>query len=200
MLFKSLFFMVIVLSFVVQPVNCGSFLSFQPWRVVKYSSIDFESHMFNYEQFVELSNSNPDRTLDKVYLYITTHATDEALYEGVDPYCMTFCFWTYDGVKEIQIDSIEILNPDLNGQSDDYFEGKTSLITEYHQTVNSMTMEVSVSEYTIGTYSTPYVFNLKNYKRESIDVRIMYTIGSKKNEIVVPLKRYEEKGLFQYRY
>ena len=118
--------MVIVLSFVVQPVNCGSFLSFQPWRVVKYSSIDFESHTFNYEQFVELSNSNPDRTLDKVYLYITTHATDEALYEGVDPYCMTFCFWTYDGVKEIQIDSIEILNPDLNGQSADYFEGKTS--------------------------------------------------------------------------
>ena len=43
-------------------------------------------------------------------------------------------------------------------------------------------------------------FNLKNYKRESIDVKIMYTIGSKTNDIVVPLKRYEKKGLFQFRY
>ena len=58
---------------------------------------------------------------------------------------MTFCFWTYDGVKEIQIDSIEILNPDLNGQSDDYFEGKTSLITEYHQTVKSYNQKLWIA-------------------------------------------------------
>lgn len=200
MVFKSFFFIFIIVLLVIFLVNCRTFLSLKPWRTIEYSSINFENHSFNYKQFVELSSQNPERVLDNVYLYITTHATNETLYDGVDPYCITFCFWTYDGTKDILINDIEMLNTDLPRQDKYDFENTISLSTEYHEAVNTMTMEMSTSEYSIGSYSTPYVFNLQNYEEDSINTRIRYTIDSRENDIVISLKRYERKGLFQHQY
>ena len=70
---------------------------------------------------------------------------------------------------------------------------------KHSKVLNGKNFEETTSEWALGIYSTPYEFNLDNYKND-IHIKLLATINNKDIEVTFILKRYERKGIVQWGY
>lgn len=161
--------------------------SLKPWSMVRFSSILPED--YNNMDIDALIKKYPYYYKQNTFIYILSHATNEYMYKGEDPYCLTIVFSSNDDEKTISIKSLQIINDDIN-YLDNSINYQNHLFKE--KTENS-----ELSESISATFSTPYIFNLQKYMN-NIEVKLIAVIDNEEIESSFILSRNETKGLFQW--
>ena len=171
--------------------------SVEPWHTVCFSSIPTKDSINgDTEQIKKVSEKYPQYFIQNTFINVRTEATNQTVYDGENPYRFTFRFWTLDGEKSFCIKSIQILNEDLNHSFENInFQSQI----KHSKVLNGKNFEETTSEWALGIYSTPYEFNLDNYKND-IHIKLLATINNKDIEVTFILKRYERKGIVQWGY
>ena len=161
------------------------------------SSISTKDSINGYtEQIKKVSEKYPQYFIQNTFITVRTEATNQTVYDGENPYRFTFRFWTLDGEKSFCIKSIQILNEDLNHSFENInFQSQI----KHSKVLNGKNFEETTSEWALGIYSTPYEFNLDNYKND-IHIKLLATINNKDIEVTFILKKYERKGFVQWGY
>lgn len=171
--------------------------SVEPWHTVCFSSISTKDFINgDTEQIKKISEKYPQYFIQNTFINVRTEATNQTVYDGKNPYRFTFRFWTLDGEKSFCIKSIQILNEDLNHSFENInFQNQI----KHSKVLNGKNFEETTSEWALGIYSTPYEFNLDNYKND-IHIKLLAIINNKDIEVTFILKRYEKKGIVQWGY
>ena len=171
--------------------------SIEPWHTVCFSSIPTKDSINgDTGQIKKISEKYPQYFIQNTFINVRTEATNQTVYDGENPYRFTFRFWTLDGEKSFCIKSIQILNEDLNHSFENInFQSQI----KYSKVLNGKNFEETTSEWALGIYSTPYEFNLDNYKND-IHIKLLAIINNKDIELTFILKRYERKGIVQWGY
>ena len=171
--------------------------SIEPWHTVCFSSIPTKDSINgDTEQIKKISEKYPQYFIQNTFITVRTEATNQTVYDGENPYRFIFRFWTLDGEKSFCIKSIQILNEDLNHSFENInFESQI----KHSKVLNGKNFEETTFEWALGIYSTPYEFNLDNYKND-IHIKLLATINNKDIEVTFILKRYERKGIVQWGY
>ncbi len=192
---KKIIYCIIVLIL----VNCMIFASgtIEPWKKIQYSSIDFDNGDIT-EQIRREMKEHPENCIGDLYVYAITHATNEAMYSGENPYCITFVFWSLKEEVELRIEKISV-NIDKNQNPFENFT-PVDLKTKRNKVKNPVTGEISESTETACSFSTPYVYNLSDSKDKEINVSISVEAGKGKKDLNLILRRNEKKGLFKWRF
>lgn len=169
----------------------------EPWHTVCFSSIPTKDSINgDTEQIKKVSEKYPQYFLQNTFITVRTEATNQTVYDGENPHRFTFRFLTLDGEKSFCIKSIQILNEDLKNSFENInFQSQI----KHSKVLNGKNFEKTTSEWTLGIYSTPYEFNLDNYKND-IHIKLLAIINNKDIELTFILKRYERKGIVQWGY
>lgn len=194
---KRLFIIILLLLFFLLLFIKLARGSIEPWHTVCFSSIPTKDSINgDTEQIKKISEKYPQYFIQNTFINVRTEATNQTVYDGENPYRFTFRFWTLDGEKSFCIKSIQILNEDLNHSFENI--NFQSLI-KHSKVLNGKNFEETTSVWALGIYSTPYEFNLDNYKND-IHIKLLATINNKDIEDTFILKRYERKGIVQWGY
>lgn len=172
--------------------------SFSPWKTVCFSSINqtLVENLSEKNKFEQLVCDNPDYVKKDIFMYAFSTATDETVFGGKDPYQISIIFFTYGNEKEITINTVEILNDDLNTPKE---TTKTILQTEHKTLYKGKDFEQYTSDYSKAIYKFPNYINLRNYNKE-LKMKVSLTIEGETFEQIFNLKRYVKKGLFKWIY
>lgn len=194
---KRLFIIILLLLFFLLLFIKLARGSIEPWHTVCFSSIPTKDSINgDTEQIKKISEKYPQYFIQNTFINVRTEATNQTVYDGENPYRFTFRFWTLDGEKSFCIKSIQILNEDLNHSFENI--NFQSLI-KHSKVLNGKNFEETTSVWALGIYSTPYEFNLDNYKND-IHIKLLATINNNDIEDTFILKRYERKGIVQWGY
>lgn len=164
--------------------------SVEPWKKVDFSSLGMEDFRLSYniENFNRLEQKYSSYAKNDTFIYVSSRAHDDTFYGGSSPYCLYICFWSYKDIN-ICIDKIRILNEDLA-----YYDENVKFEDSINLKKNQLTG--NNDNYGIISYSTPYLFDLDNYKD---DIKMQVFIRMDNDEYVLDfiLNRIERKGLLQ---
>ena len=194
---KRLFIIILLLLFFLLLFIKLARGSIEPWHTVCFSSISTKDSINGDTELIKkISEKYPQYFIQNTIITVRTEATNQTVYDGENPYRFTFRFWTLDGEKSFCIKSIQILNEDLNHSFENInFQSQI----KHSKVLNGKNFEETTSEWALGIYSTPYEFNLDNYKND-IHIKLLATINNKDIEVTFILKKYERKGFFQWGY
>ena len=194
---KRLFIIILLLLFFLLLFIKLARGSIEPWHTVCFSSISTKDSINGDTELIKkISEKYPQYFIQNTIITVRTEATNQTVYDGENPYRFTFRFCTLDGEKSFCIKSIQILNEDLNHSFENInFQSQI----KHSKVLNGKNFEETTSEWALGIYSTPYEFNLDNYKND-IHIKLLATINNKDIEVTFILKKYERKGFFQWGY
>lgn len=191
------------LSFIIFFVLLFSFLSImcccypiEPWKTIHFSTLTAKEQIdfSKTEQFKYYSEKYPEYLKNNTFIYVCSHASDETVFSGKEPYKFTFRFWTFDDNKQLKIKTIKVLNEDLNFEDNNInFE----TIIKKRQVTNSNNTDVHLSKYSLEVYSTPYIFNLQDYKKD-IKIQMSFSLDEEDFNLTFTLKRFERKKMYKW--
>ena len=192
---KKLIFIIlisIVFFFILILLTRGSI---KPWKKNQFLSIEKEDYKLisSIDNYSYLISKYHQAYINNVFVYVTSHGTDETMYSEKNPYKLTVHFCTLEDDKQVSISNIKVTGDNIYYYDDINFS--ESIVKR--NVVNGSTFEKSLSKDALLTYSTPYVIDIADNK-EKIIIELAGKINNENMNLTFELKRYESKGLIRW--
>ena len=190
------FVCIILLSFAFSIIYAAG--TIEPWKKVQYSSIDFNDSNFS-SQIEREKELHPENCIGNIYVYAVTHATNEAVYSGENPYCVAIVFCNPYEEFDLKLKGMSVTIG--TEKIDNCLETllPIEIKAKRAKVKKSDTGEISETKEATCSVLTPYVIDLYDTKTKEIKVSIYVETENEEKNLNLILKRKEQKGLIKWR-